>query len=273
MTWKIALFAAFLCVPVAHAGDSEARTAYGARPGYLFNVQEEKNSRDVEMVMLDRPKDPPKPDHPPLVDDKLAKEFHQQYQYRFGETPQEQIINSPMRDDEYTYYNNSNVTMQDYHRYQQQFGEYMGRRLMEYHVDLWAKNSPTVRPMYELKDKISNVNMQVSKGYKIKWKYSFSGPFMEASLENPYDIVAKIQMQMTGIVSSPSELIYTFEYPFTPKWRLGALYKEWDGIYQLVVSRKINSHMSTSVTGSVDTRPEGPIVQQNLFLLGFAWNE
>jgi hypothetical protein len=273
VTFKIALFAVFLCTSVAHAGDAEARAAYGARPGYLFNVNEEKNSRDIEMVMLDRPKDPPKPTTPPLVDEKLSKEFQQQYQYRFGQTAQEQIINSPMRDDEYTYQGTQNVTMQDYHHYQQQFGEYMARRLTEYHVDRFAKNDPSIRPMYELKDKISNVNMKVGKAYKIKWKYSFSGPFMEASLDNPYDIECKVQAQMSGIVSAPAEMIYSVAYPLTKRVRAGFVYRQMDGLYQAVVSRQISSHLSTSVTGSVDTRAEGPIVQQNLFLVGLSWNE
>jgi hypothetical protein len=257
----------------ARAGDAEARAAYGARPGYLFDVAEEKNERDIEMVMLERPKDPPKATGRVLIDEKLSKEFQDQYKYRFGQTNAEQVINSPARDDEYVYYNNQNVTMQEYQRYQRQFGEYMGRRLVEYHFDHWAKNDPTIRPVYEMKDRISNVDVKLAKAYKVKWKYSFSGPYMEASLENPYHIEAKVQMQMTGVVSAPAEMVYSCGYPLTSRIQLAALYRQRDGLYQLVATRQMTKHLSTSLTGMMDTLAYGPAVQQNLVLVGLSWSE
>jgi hypothetical protein len=258
----------------AHAEEIDLRTVYGAHPGYVSNVKEEQNKRDIEMVLLEKPKEPKKPPKVVIVDDKLTKEFQEQYKLRFGQTMAEQVINSSGgRNDEYTYYNQQSVNILDYHRYQRQFGEYMGRRLVEYHFDKWAKNDKSIRPIYEMKDKISNLNVKFKKGYKLKWKYSFSGPYMEASLDNPYDIELKIQAQMNGIVSNPEEIVYSAGYPLTPRVRISALYKQYDGLYQIIATRQMTKHITTSITGSTDQRMTGPSVHQNLILFGFGWTE
>ncbi len=270
---RSAIVALCLLALAAHADDGEVRAPFGAHHGYLFNVVEEKNKRDIEMVMLEKPKSNSKPIKEIIFNEKLSKEFQQQYQYRFGVTTAEQVRNSPGRNDDYTYYNNQNVTVLEYQKYQRQFGEYMARRLVEYHFDDWAKNDPAVRPVYELKDRLSNVDVKLSKSYKIKWKYSLAGPFMEATLDNPYDIETKVQAQMTGIVSKPAEVTYTCGYPLTSRVRVSGLYKQYDGLYQLVGTRQMTKSISMSLSGSIDAKKEGPAVQQNLFLVGLAWSD
>lgn len=268
--WRTLVFIS-LMPQLSLAEDMAKPPAFGSHYGYVTNVTEERNKRDIEMVMLERPKEPPKVKSTPIVDEKLTREFQQQYQYRFGQTQAEQVINSPGQFDEYTYYSDSNVTLQQYRKYQQDFAEYMGRRLVEHHVDNWAKNDPAIRPVYEFKDKISNLNMEVKKGYKIKWKYNFAGPNMDIRLENPYDVDAKVRVEMTGIVSSPTEVIYTFGYDFTPRVRGSFLHKQEDGIYQVIASRRMTRTLTTSITASRDTRAAGPTIQQDLLLLGFSW--
>jgi hypothetical protein len=258
---------------LSRADDAAKPVFFGAHYGYISNVREERNKRDIEMVMLERAKDPPKDRSAPIVDEKLAKEFQQQYQYRFGQTQVEQVINSPGQFDEYTYYSNNNVTLTEYRKYQRQFAEYMGRRLTEHHVDKWAKNDPAIRPVYEFKDRISNLNMEVKKGYKVKWKYNFAGPNMDLKLENPYDVEAKIRAEMTGVISAPTEVIYTIGYDFTPRVHGTFMYKQEDGIYQLITSRRMTRTLTASLTASTDRRREGPTVQQDLLLLGLSWSD
>ncbi|MGE0526969.1 MAG: hypothetical protein AB7G93_04090 [Bdellovibrionales bacterium] len=269
----------FSCILHAFSAPAWARAKpgspgiYGYHYGYTFEVAEEKNKRDVEMVMLEEPKDDRKPLTEVIFNEKLSREFQRQYEYRFGQTQAEQVINSPGRTDEYTYYSGANVTIQEYQKQQQKFAEYMGRRLTEFHVDNWAKKDPDFRPVYEMKDRVSNLNVQVKKGYKVKWKYNFAGPNMDLSVENPYDIEARMRMEMSGIVSSPTEVIYTVGYPVTKKVRVTALHKQIDGIYQLVGTRQLTKTLSTSLTGSIDTAAAGLSVQQNLILIGLSWSE
>lgn len=258
-----------LCMAMPCAADE----VFGAHYGYTFDVETEKNKREVEMVMLARPPDPPKHVGEGIVNEKLSREFKQQYEYRFGQTTAEQVLNSPGRTDEYVYYTGQNVGIVEYTKYQRQFAEYMGRRLVEYHVDQWFKTDPTLRPIYELKDKLSNLDVQVKKGYKIKFKYNFAGPSFDATVDNPYDVDARVHMDMSGIVSSPVELIYSLGGQVSSRIHVAALYKQIDGIYQLVLTRRMTRQISTSITGSIDALAAGPTVQQNLVLVGFSWSE
>jgi len=219
----------FAC-SLSTAQESERPKTFGDHYGYLMDVKEERNKRDIEMVLLDPPKPGPKPLQEIIFNQKLSKEFQQQYEYRFGQSQAEQTLNTVGRSDDYNYYTGRNVTVQQYQTYQQQFAEYMGRRLVEYHVDNWVKNDPDLRPVYEFKDRVSNVSVAVRKGYKVKWKYNFAGPNMEVKVENPYEVDVKMRMEMSGVVSSPSEVIYTLGYQCTPRVYLTGLYRQEDGL-------------------------------------------
>jgi len=257
-----------------HARDrgGERPLTFGEHHGYLFDVTGERNKRDIEMVMLEKPKDLGPPLTEVIFNEKLSKEFQAQYQYRFGQTTTEQAINNPTRSEGYTYYTGENLTIQRYQEEQQNFAEYMSRRLIEFHVDNWAKNDPDFRPVYEVKDRISNVNVDVAK-YKFKWKYNFAGPHMDLMVENPYDVEVKVRAEMSGVISSPTETIYSLGYQVTQRVRLQALHKQQDGLYQLIASRRMSKRISCSLTGSTDKRREGPTVQQDLILVGLSWSE
>lgn len=246
--------------------------AYGDHYGYLFDVKEERNKRYIEMVMLERPKEPSKP-KAAIVSEKLTKEFQAQYKYRFGETQAEQTLNSVGRQDGYTYFTGQTVTLKQYQKDQRLFAEYMGRKLTEYHVDNWIKNDPDMRPVYELKDKVSNVNVKFDNGYKFEWRYNFAGPNMEAKLKNPYEIDFKVRLDMTGIISNPKETVFTFGYQFTPRVYASWVEKQWDAITQLVISRRMTPHISTYVTTLIDRSDAGLSAKQELYLIGFSWSD
>lgn len=267
MALVLAIFA-----PLSALADDSREEVYGEHYGYLFEVQEERNKRDLEMVMLEQPKPPPKPLQEKIFDEKLSKEFQQQYQYRFGQSQAEQVLNSVTRSDGYTYYSGQNVTVAQYQLYQQQFAEYMGRRLVEYHVDNWVRNDPQLRPVYELKEKVSNVNVPLRKGYKFKWKYNFAGPNMEFKLENPYDVDVRMRYEMVGVVSTPTEVIYSLGYQLTRKVYMSLYHTQEDGVYQITFSRPLTRQWSTSITYSTDTNNSGATVNQELILLGFSWS-
>jgi len=273
MLFRTAYLAPLFCITTAFADEAEVRPVFGAHPGYLFNVVEERNKRDIEMVMLPKPKPPPKPISKVIFNEKLTKEFQDQYRYRFGTTEAEEVINNPGRDSEYVYYNRPNITLQEYQYQQQQFGNYMVRRLTEYHFDNWAKSDPDFRPVYKAKDKYSNADVKVAGGYKIKWKYNFAGPSMEATVENPYDIEIRSQVIMGGIISTPHEVIHSVGYNLNPRWKIEALYRQYQQLSQLVLTRKLNKHVNLTLTGSSGQLPSDSTIWQNLALVGFSYHE
>lgn len=244
---------------------------FGDHHGYVGDVTEERNKRDIEMVMLDKPKSPPPPPGQKVFNEKLSKEFKDQYAYRFGQTNSEQLL-QPKRDDQYLYYTGERLTVQQYADKQKQFAEFMVRRLTEFHIDDYAKHDRDFRQVYELKDRVSNLDVKVA-SYKFLWKYNFAGPSMDINVKNPYDIDFKVRMEMDGIISSPSEYIYTVGYAINPRISTKFVHRQKDGLYQSIWSRRMTKHISTSITGSVDTKVFGPVQQQNLFLVGLSWSE
>ena len=256
-----------------HGEDLDERPkTFGEHYGYVSDIPDERSKRDMEMVMLDRQKDPGPPLSQRIFNDKLTKEFQDQYQFRFGQTTTEQSINSPARMDGYTFHTGESLTIQRYQQEQRNYAAYMARRLVEFHVDHYAKSDPGLKPVYEMKDRISNVNVNVQK-FKVKWKYNFAGPNMDVSVNNPYGLEMRVRAEMDGIVSAPTEMIYTLGYQLTKRVRATVLHNSWDGLSQVIATRQMTKSISCSITASQDSRPQGRAVQQDLVLVGFAWSE
>lgn len=160
---------------------------FGERPGYVASIEGERESKYIELAPL-----PPLPPLPqvPLSDiiftTQLKKEFQDRYREKFGSTEAEQIHNLP---NPFTYEEGPDGmfrgTVIEESEEKNEFGAYMIRRLAEFHFDNFARNEPTVRPVWELKERIRQVQVEVSPGYKISAAYSFSGNYIESKFNNP----------------------------------------------------------------------------------------
>lgn len=245
--------------------EAMARNIYGSHPGYVVDVHREKYTIDTEVVLVDKPAEVTQKRE--IFDDRLTKEFRQQFEYRFGKTELEQSLNSPGRYDEYHYYTGQTIGIQEYRAEQRRFGEYMGRRLVEHHVDQWAKSKPEFKQVYELKDKMTNLNLKVKKGYKVDVKYSLSGGHLDFILKNPYDWDSKVRVEDGG-----GETIVSVGGAINYRWGVYNLIRVKDGIVQLIGTRKITNSLSLSLTGSKDSKEEGQSVQQDLVLVGFSYH-
>ena len=62
----------------------------------------------------------------------------------------------------------------------------MGRRLVEFHADDYAKSKKSLRPAYEFKEKISRLDVAVNKEVSFSGKYSFSAQQADFRMENPW---------------------------------------------------------------------------------------
>lgn len=235
----------------------------GARAGYLDSVVEERDERTAEMIFVQKP--PPPPGQKPFVSDKLTREFQNQYEIKFGRTNEERNF-LPSR---YEQYSSGGIfySYQEDQRRKSAFGNYVIRRVVEYHADNYFKESPNLRPVYEAKDKYSKMDVKVKGGYKVKMNYNISGNYLDMNMENPYKVETKVRMQFGD------QRIYSLGYNVTPTIKSGVEYKDWDGILKWVTSKRLNAHLSASVTTSKDYFKRGEVQQQDLYLLGFTWNE
>ena len=266
----------------AASAQAEMVALLGGRPGYLDSVAKEREQRDVEMVLIAAP---PSAGEAmvlgrPLVDPKLTREFQNQYDIKFGRTDVERNLSYSNRFTFYDYPGGKQETLEVHEQRQRDFANFMFRRLTEHHVDQWAKSNPDVRPVYELKDRISNVNVTVRQGYKLRFKYSYSGNYLDVKLENPYDIQTKVSFQMkSGFGPSNVErTIYSVTYPISKITSVSA-FQEVDrkSSTSLVYSRRLNKTLSGNVSAArgvpIDRDIWETSPRQNLILLGLSWTE
>lgn len=265
MNWTIKMTLLLtMGLSLAAHGKTTGQARYGAHPGYVTDVQKEKHTIDVEVVLIEEPSEVERQRE--IFDAKLTKEFRQQFKYKFGATEMEQSLNSPGRFDDYYYYTGRTVSLKEYQAEQRSFGEYMGRRLVEHHVDRWAKANPKLQPVYELKDKMTNLKVEVQKGYKVDLRYSLSGNHLDFILDNPYDWDSRLRIEGGG-----QETIISIGGPVSKRWSVSGLTRFNDGIVQIIGTRRVTPALSLSITGSTDSKEEGQLEKQDLFLVGVSY--
>lgn len=245
-------------------------------PGYIFNVDEERYTRNVEINLVPLPPEPEPTAEWEIFDEELTREFKLRYEERFGRSDAERNLVSPGRLDQYEYQTGVSVSVEEDQRRKRVFGEFMMKRLTEHHLDQYAKSKPAFKKVYEIKEKISNATVEVKKGYKVRLRYSFSGNYLLFRVENPYDIRTAVTMEMDPSQFGPSEVqetIVSLGYPVAPTVDLRSDFRVNSGDYSLVATKRLNATLSTSLTAAsysaqVD-RPES----EDLILLGLTWNQ
>ncbi len=182
----------------------------GGHPGYLSDVRKERYQRLVEFVL------PPAPEtnevnlQKLIFTDEFSKDIVDRYQRRFGYTESQINIQAPNRFQEFTNNDGVRVTVEEDVARKRRFGEFMLRKLAEYHVDHYLKSSPSTKKVYEVKEKLSNTSVGIGGGFKLRAKYSFSGSSIKLRLKNPYRITNEL---IIDLGSSESSVIAHIGFP------------------------------------------------------------
>lgn len=245
-------------------------------PGYLDSVAEERHQHIEEMVLVSPPDTSEVPLREVIFDERLSEEFQTRYEDEFGPTEAERNFFAPNRFDEYEYDTGLSVSFDEDRIRKQRFAEYMMRRLAEHHVDGYFKSNPDFRPVYELKDKISKLNVEVKKGFKVRLNYSYSGNYLDIKVENPLEVDTRVRMQMEE-GAGPSEVkdtIVTLGYSVSPRLWLGSYLYSQEGRVSLITSRALAPGVSVSLTGTTNYRYSSKTAEgQNLVIVGLGWTQ
>jgi|GEM_PF-2843262 len=266
------IFPFLLLSTLSFRAQAEESDVVGARPGYVFDVDKEKNQHDQELVLIEEPAPLP-PLKEKLFNEKVTKDIQQQYEQRFGFTPMEQTMNAPQKNDYFIYNGDPTVSRDQYIKYQRSFGEYVARKVGENQADLFFKNSSSMKGVYQFKDTLSNASIKSDSGYKLNYHYNLSGNTSEVVFENPYHIETKVIAQLGTFRYGHMEQTVNLGYNINTLYRLDTYYKFYDGLFQLVATRKISPGLSASLTSSQTTRDEGPSIRQSLMMVGVSWTQ
>lgn len=165
---------------------------------YLSNLSHEKKSEFQEIYILITP--------PPfinwshlIVTPELDSEFKNEYRTRFNGHWTNQSFYNPT--DLFTA-NNPDVLSDAEEK--REFAEYMLKRLTEWHVDNYVKSDPSMKVIYETKEKLQKIEVKVTQQTKVHLRYSLAGNTFDLLFENPYFKESRIVYKMDPKAFGPT---------------------------------------------------------------------
>jgi hypothetical protein len=261
------LFVNSIFVSVAFARD------YSDNSGYLSTTDGERGSDEKDLLIP-----PPPPDNTSnlnaiIFNDKLNKEFKEKYEQTFGYSQLEQVLNSPNPN---TYYNDIygfQGSAQAYDQARSDFGNYVIRRLAEYHVDNYAKTDPNVRPLWEAKERLSQVKVEIQK-VRFDVQYSIAGNTLDLKAVNPWLTTCQVRLQMNPGAFGPGpvdETIISVGRPITTTISAESHYKITEGIVDYILRKSITPHLGGTLTFSTFTNESTISVRESRYLSGLSY--
>ena len=240
-----------------------------AHPGYTYDVRGERDQITQEVVLPP----PLQRIETQLIDqiftEKMSKEFSNEFRRRFGYTEFEQVQFTSNR---YVQSMDSGrlVSVDEFVAKQEEFGQFMGKELTEYHVDRYLRGGRNTRKIYEVKQKISNVEVKTASGYKVKIRYRLSSNRLTLNLQRPNEKFHKqVDMGLNG--DSPTVRL---GYDLTQSVSLGTDLAVQDETLSLRAEKRLTASLRTSLTGQTyqKTASDGT-PRQNRVLLGLSWSD
>lgn len=251
-----------------------AARSYHPHSGYLESVQGERETQYTDIVMIQPPQDEGPTLRDRIFNDKLSKEFRDRYEEKFGRTEVERVYNSPNR---YTYYDDIfgfRGSVQDMNNEHRKFAEFMVRRLTEYHVDSYLKSDPTARPLWEAKERLSQIKVEVQR-VQFELKYSIAGNTLDMNVINPWLSLATVTLQMSvdGFGPGPvEETIISVGRGLTTTVSVSCHYRVIDGVASFVGRKSHTPDLASSLTVSTFTKDAGRTERESLYLAGMNYS-
>ncbi len=221
--------------------------------GYVDNVKIERTQPLGREINLDTKPLPQKILlHDKIFAPKLAREFRERYRQKFGQLDFESPSYQPteVRTVDPRPQNSRALVQENIER--REFGEFMLRRLTEFHVDNWIQTDPDLRPVYEAKEKLQNIKVEINKTTRINLVYSFAGNYFDLIIDNPYlDTKVVIQMDPNSLFpTAPQDSSVVFTKPLNSRDRVNNIWSFYSSTVSVEFVRKWSHSVSTSLTQS-----------------------
>ncbi len=257
---KISLLSGFLTgLPVLSHAEM-------VRAGYIQDVAAEKSEQFYE-IYLSPPAVQTKLDlRGKIFDQKLTHEFRERYEQRFGYIDTDSMAFA----DRFTNFSENRGANQDLatqNDNRKAFAEYMMKRLGEYHFDNYMKSDPTMRPVYEAKERLSNISVEVTAESKMVMNYAVADNSVELNYVNPY-VDSKLRTEMNPRQLGPGEIVENWIYigkSLTKTVYLLTSYASKDGLAGVEVRKAYTPMLSSSVRTTTTTTAEGRTPRQSFF--------
>lgn len=257
------LLVLFLNFWAMHYAECKIRD-YSPHKGYIQDIHKDDGEIGEEIPLLEKPEKTGPSLKEQIFNSELSREFKTRYEDKFGKTESERIFNSPNK---YTYYDDLYTmrgTPEQVSAQRQEFGEYMMRRLVEYHADNIAKNDPQIRPVWEAKEKISQIKVEIDE-VKFDARYSFAGNIFDIRAHTN-TVEAKSSITFAG--SGVFENILSVNKKFTPRFQAEIRYLTVDAKLASILTKSWPKGYVTTLTLSTAVADSTRSPRDTLYLVG-----
>ena len=236
--------------------------------GYVSDVSRERSEDARDLIWIQNPAANGNLQNR-IFNEKLSREFRERYEQRFGQTEIERVFLAPNRT---SYYNDAygqKGSPQEMQAERRKFGEFMVRRLAEWHVENYAKTDPQARVVWEAKEKISNYKIEVA-SFRIDAQYSISGNILDIQMVNPY-VRSKISLLMNPDQFGPGpvdEALLSVFKQFNSRYAGEFRWRVTDGVMSLIHYKPISRVWAGSLTTSAAIHGAGKSARETLWLVG-----
>jgi hypothetical protein len=241
------------------------------RPGYLTEVQTERDQRFYEIFIFAAPPAKEKPLLDIIFNEQLSREFKEKYRERFGQLDTSTIVYQPTKFSIMDENRGAVLKIEIENTKRKEFGEFMVKRLIEWHVDNYFKTEPSMRPVYELKEKLSHVQVEVTKTTKLNAQYSFSDNSIDLIIDGPHFDSSKITLLMDPKQFGPGpvqdEKLYLTKALSKKLTWIGTA-TAVDGIASTELVRTYKSNWSTSIGTLAAFKDGGPSPRETKYMVG-----
>ena len=235
----------FICLYVMHSS--------AANYGYTNDIKAERENIYEEIVIFPPQVSGSKNLNEKIFNAELSKEFRTKYIQEFGTVDTDSFV---YRDPKYAEMADDNrrgvSTEVANNNARRNFGDFMVKRLTEWHVDHYIKEEPQMRPIYEAKEKISNIKVEINKETRLDIKYSLAGNTLDLNIINPY-LESRLISYMDPSAFGPAQTLENRLFlgmQINPLLRFNLYVAENDGIATAEVIRAFRGNISTSLSSS-----------------------
>lgn len=239
--------------------------------GYISDVRAEREQQFYEIFLIAPSLPAQTPTQEVIFNKQLSTEFKDKYRERFGQLDTESIIYQPTKFSILDENRGATQKVEEANKSRSDFGEFMIKRLSEWHIDNYFKTDPTMRPVYELKEKLSNVEVQVTKETKANIRYSLSVNEADVVVESAYFDISKYTLMMNPKQFGPGQVEeqkITLENQINERTRLNNSATISDGILKSEIIRTLKMNWATSLSVTAAYKSGQPSPRETRYLVG-----
>lgn len=240
--------------------------------GYTQDVEQERKRKFMEVYLFLEPTPRKANVSDAIWNPQLSKEFKEKYRETFGQADLDALAYQTGRFIQQGHSANNYELQEKESAERRLFGEYMTKRLTEWHVDNYFKTDPTMRPVYEAKEKLSKVEVKVNQETKLNAQYSLADNTLDVIVDNPY-VESRLALEMDPSSFGPSQIEENrlwLEKQLDTKNRVNTATAFTDGIIFVEHVRQWNDKFKTNLAFQNYFRNSGKTTRETKYLVGFA---